>query len=129
MNKSLFLFVLMFLKISSFFKVLHLYLYLYFCLLMFLCVFCLVSEMISILKTEIKDWHQRFQMIVLHLFDNWWKCVGRKILISVLYPVILIFVIFHTTISKVFHFLCFVCLCFCVFVYHIFQHLHWMIVS
>jgi hypothetical protein len=37
-------------------------------------------------STETKDWRPRFQLIVLLFFENWWKCVGRKIPTNVLYP-------------------------------------------
>jgi hypothetical protein len=36
--------------------------------------------------TEMKDWHQRFLENVQRNLHNWWKCVGTKIPINVLYP-------------------------------------------
>jgi hypothetical protein len=46
----------------------------------------------SFLNTETKDWHQKFLQIVLRNLLNWWKCVGRNNLNSVLYPLSLFFV-------------------------------------
>jgi hypothetical protein len=37
-------------------------------------------------NTETKDWHQRFLVNVQRNLHNWWKCVGTKIPINVLYP-------------------------------------------
>jgi serine/threonine protein kinase len=38
------------------------------------------------ISTEMKDWHQRFLETVQRNLHNWWKCVGTKIPINVLYP-------------------------------------------
>jgi hypothetical protein len=38
------------------------------------------------ISTETKDWLQRFQETVQRNLHNWWKCVGTKIPINVLYP-------------------------------------------
>jgi hypothetical protein len=40
----------------------------------------------SFLNTETKDWHQKFLQIVQRNLLNWCKCVGRKNLNNVLYP-------------------------------------------
>jgi hypothetical protein len=52
------------------------------------CLLCLILIVWLFELTEIKDWHQRFHKIVLQFFEKWWKCVGRKIPINVLYPFI-----------------------------------------
>jgi hypothetical protein len=41
---------------------------------------------------EMNAWHQKFLQIVQRNFENWWKCVGKKNLINVLYPFLLFLV-------------------------------------
>jgi hypothetical protein len=68
-----------------------------------LCCVCLVCETVIVLcywianfsvdsnlvwSTETKDWHQRFLANVQIELHNWWKCVGTKIPINVLYPLL-----------------------------------------
>jgi hypothetical protein len=65
-----------------------------------------------------KDWHQRFLEDVQRNLHNWWKCVGTKIPINVLYP--LSFSIFNLTLI-----LFKLCLCFDLWNSNSHLHTYW----
>jgi hypothetical protein len=59
----------------------------------------LFSSLSCITYSETKDWHPKFQVIVLRNLLNWWKCVGRNNLVTDLYPLSL-FVFFLVSVKN-----------------------------